>query len=330
MQQNWSRKGTPWIWLNAAAVALSLLLVGSLLAFIMVQSIGVFWPSEASGHFGHKVWLYLQNWWQFLSGSSVEGGIFPAILGTVLMVLLMSILVTPLGVFAAVYMHEYAKDGPFIRLIRVAVHNLAGVPSIVYGVFGLGFFVYFLGGSIDNLFYSDRLPTPTFGTPGLLWVSLTLALLTLPVVIVATEQGLAGIPKSLRLGCFALGATKAEVMWRIVLPQASPAMVTALMLAIARAAGEVAPLVFVGVVGSAPALPISTEFPYLQLQQQIMSLGMHIYDAGMQSPAAQSAEPLVFASALVLIVLIFMLNFAAYRFRKRLNLRYRNRAAAES
>ncbi len=329
MLANWFRQGTPWIWLNAGAVALSLLLVGGLLAFIVVQSIGVFWPGDMQGNISNKLLQYLVNWWQFLSGSSADGGIFPAILGTVLMVLLMSVLVTPLGVLAAVYLHEYAKEGPLLRLIRVAVHNLAGVPSIVFGVFGLGFFVYFLGGSIDNLFYRDSLPTPTFGTPGLLWVSLTLALLTLPVVIVATEQGLAGIPKNLRLGCFALGATKAEVIWKIVLPQASPAMVTALMLAIARAAGEVAPLVFVGVVKSAPSLPLSSEFPYLQLQQKITSLSMHIYDAGLQSPDAQRAEPLVFASVLVLITLIFIMNLTAYRLRKRLNSRYRHQSVSE-
>ncbi len=328
MLRNWFRQGQPWIWLNAAAVALSLLLVGALLLFIVVQSAGVFWPEQ--GHLGSKIWHYLQNWWQFLSGSSSDGGLFPAIVGTVLMVLLMSVLVTPLGVLAAVYLHEYAKDGVLVRLIRIAVHNLAGVPAIVYGVFGLGFFVYFLGGSIDRLFYAEGLPTPTFGSPGLIWVSLTLALLTLPVVIVATEQGLASIPKNLRLGCFALGATKAEVIWKVVLPQASPAMVTALMLAIARAAGEVAPLIFVGVVKSAPLLPFTTEFPYIQLQQKITSLGMHIYDAGMQSPAAQQAEPLVFASALVLIMLIFLFNLAAYRLRKRLNRRYRQQAIADN
>lgn len=329
MLRNWFRQGTPWIWLNAGAVALSLLLVGGLLAFIVLQSVTVFWPVDLPGHIGSKLLQYLQNWWLFISGSANNSGIFPAILGTVLMVLLMAVLVTPLGVLAAVYLHEYAKDGPLLRLIRIAVHNLAGVPSIIFGVFGLGFFVYFLGGSIDNLFYRQSLPTPTFGTPGLLWVSLTLALLTLPVVIVATEQGLAGIPKNLRLGCFALGATKAEVIWKIVLPQASPAMVTALMLAIARAAGEVAPLVFVGVVKSAPALPFNSEFPYLQLQQKITSLSMKIYDAGLQSPDAERAEPLVFAAALVLIMLIFILNLAAYRLRKRLNFRYRNQAAAE-
>tara|TARA_R110002126_G_scaffold146224_1_gene292108 strand:+ start:492 stop:1481 length:990 start_codon:yes stop_codon:yes gene_type:complete len=329
MLQNWFRQGTPWIWLNAGAVAVSLLLVCGLLTFIIVQSVGVFWPAESAGDGASKLLQYLLNWWQFLSGASAEGGIFPAILGTVLMVLLMAVLVTPLGVLAAVYLHEYAKDGPLLRLIRIAVHNLAGVPSIVFGVFGLGFFVYFLGGSVDSLFYRDSLPAPTFGTPGLLWVSLTLALLTLPVVIVATEQGLAGIPKNLRLGCFALGATKAEVIWKIVLPQASPAMITALMLAIARAAGEVAPLVFVGVVKSVPSLPFASEFPYLQIQRKITSLGMHIYDAGLQSPDAQRAEPLVFASALVLIALIFLLNLAAYRLRKRLTLRYRSQSASE-
>src|SRR5690606_36742991 len=171
-----------------------------------------------------------------------EGGIFPAIFGTVMMVMLMSVIVTPFGVIAAVYLKEYAKQGPLTRVIRIAVNNLAGVPSIVYGVLGLGFFVYFLGGSMDELFYPEAAPTPVFGTPGLLWSSLTLALLTLPVVIVATEEGLSRIPRSVREGSYALGATRAETLWRIVLPMASPAMMTGLILAIARAAGEVAPL----------------------------------------------------------------------------------------
>src|SRR5690606_36941827 len=161
-------------------------------------------------------------------------------------------------VVAAVYLREYASQGPVTQIIRIAVNNLAGVPSIVYGVFGLGFFVYFLGGNIDDLFYPEAKPSPTFGTPGLLWASITLALLTLPVVIVATEEGLARIPRSTREGSLALGATKAETLWRVVLPMASPAMMTGVILAIARAAGEVAPLMLVGVVKLAPSLPLDT------------------------------------------------------------------------
>jgi len=160
-----------------------------------------------------KVRHYLAKLWEFVSDepreANTEGGVFPAIFGTVMMVLIMSVFVTPMGIVAAVYLREYAKQGPLTRLIRISVNNLAGVPSIVYGVFGLGFFVYFLGGNIDRLFFPEALPSPTFGTPGILWASLTLALLTLPVVIVSTEEGLSRIPKSLREGSLALGATKA-------------------------------------------------------------------------------------------------------------------------
>src|SRR5690606_36253953 len=181
-----------------------------------------------------------------------DGGIFPAIFGTVTMVMVLAIFVTPFGVTAAGYLREYAKQGPATRAIRIAVNNLAGVPSVVYGVFGLGFFVYFLGGSIDQLFYREGLPTPTFGTPGLMWASLTLAILTVPVVIVATEEGLTRVPRSIREGSLALGATKAETLWRTVLPMTASAMMTGLILAVARAAGEVAPLMLVGVVKLAP------------------------------------------------------------------------------
>ncbi|CAN0445655.1 unnamed protein product, partial [Phaeothamnion confervicola] len=187
--------------------------------------------------------------------ANTEGGVFPAIFGTVMMVLLMSVFVTPFGVIAAVYLREYAHQGLLTRIIRIAVNNLAGVPSVVYGVFGLGFFVYFVGGSIDQVLFPEALPAPTFGTPGLLWSSLTLALLTVPVVIVSTEEGLARIPRSIREGSLALGATKAETLWRTVMPMATPAMMTGLILAVARAAGEVAPLMMVGVVKLAPALP---------------------------------------------------------------------------
>jgi phosphate transport system permease protein len=174
------------------------------------------------------------------------------------MVLIMSVIVTPFGVIAAIYLKEYAKQGFVTRTIRIAVNNLAGVPSIVYGVFGLGFFVYFLGGNIDEIFFQAKLPSPTFGQPGLMWASLTLAILTVPVVIVATEEGLSRIPRAMREGSLALGATKAETLWRTVIPMAAPAMMTGLILAVARAAGEVAPLMMVGVVKLAPALAVDS------------------------------------------------------------------------
>ncbi|MEZ8144520.1 phosphate ABC transporter, permease protein PstA [Enterovibrio norvegicus FF-33] len=252
-----------------------------------------------------------------------EGGVFPAIFGTVLMVLLMSIMVTPLGVMAAVYLHEYAGKNAFTRIVRIAVVNLAGVPSIVYGVFGLGFFVYFVGGNLDDLFYSDTLPNPTFGTPGLLWSSLTLAILTLPVVIVSTEEGLTRIPVSVRHGSMALGATQAETLWRIVLPMASPAIMTGLILAIARAAGEVAPLMLVGVVKVAPSLPLDGNFPFLHLDRKFMHLGYHVYDVGFQSPNIEAARPLVYATSLLLVTVIVSLNLAAITIRNHLREKYR-------
>ncbi|MFA7594421.1 MAG: phosphate ABC transporter permease PstA [Thiohalobacteraceae bacterium] len=274
-----------------------------------------------------KLKTYFAKVWEFLSDepreANTEGGIFPAIFGTVLMVILMSVLVTPFGVIAALYLREYAKQGPVTRMIRIAVNNLAGVPSIVYGVFGLGFFVYFLGGNIDRLFYPEAQPAPTFGTPGLLWASITLALLTLPVVIVATEEGLARIPKAIREGSLALGATKAETLWRTVLPMASPAMMTGLILAVARAAGEVAPLMLVGVVKLAPTLPLDGNAPFLHLDRKFMHLGFHIYDVGFQSPNVEAARPLVYATALLLVLVIMVLNIAAITLRNRLREKYR-------
>ena len=255
--------------------------------------------------------------------ANTEGGVFPAIFGTVIMVLLMSLLVTPLGVIAAVYLHEYSRQGPLVRLIRIAVNNLAGVPSIVYGVFGLGFFVYFVGGSLDQLFFQASLPAPTLGTPGLLWASMTLALLTVPVVIVSAEEGLTRIPRSIREGSLALGATKAETLLRLVLPIASPSILTGVILAVARAAGEVAPLMLVGVVKLAPTLPVDGNFPFLHLERKFMHLGFHIYDVGFQSPNVEAARPLVYATAFLLMALIVVLNLAAIALRTRLEARYR-------
>lgn len=276
---------------------------------------------------GQKIAFYFKKLGEFVSGdpreANTEGGIFPAIFGTILMVLIMTVIVTPFGVIAAVYLHEYARQNLLTKLVRVAVNNLAGVPSIVFGVFGLGFFVYFLGGSIDELFYREALPSPTFGTPGMIWASLTLALLTLPVVIVSTEEGLSRIPRTLREGSLALGATKAETLWRVVIPMASPGIMTGLILAIARAAGEVAPLMLVGVVKLAPSLALDGNAPFLHLERKFMHLGFHIYDVGFQSPNVEAARPLVYATALLLVVLIVLLNITAVTIRNKLREKYR-------
>ena len=282
-------------------------------------------PNSMNGF--EKLIEYVGNLGRFLSEdpreANTEGGVFPAIFGTVLMVLLMSVVVTPFGVIAAVYLREYAKQGPLVRAIRIAVNNLAGVPSIVYGVFGLGFFVYFLGGNIDQLFFAEALPSPTFGTPGLIWASLTLALLTVPVVIVSTEEGLTRIPRNLREGSMALGATQAETLFKVILPMASPAILTGVILAVARAAGEVAPLMLVGVVKLAPTLPIDGTFPYLHLDRKFMHLGFHIYDVGFQSPNVEAARPLVYATSLLLVILIVSLNLTAITLRGRLERLYK-------
>ncbi|CQH40049.1 phosphate ABC transporter permease PstA [Yersinia enterocolitica] len=283
------------------------------------------YPNDMS--LGQKLRHFAVQTHKFLTdnprNANTEGGVFPAIFGTVLMVILMSIVVMPLGVIAAVYLHEYAGKNWLTRMIRISVVNLAGVPSIVYGVFGLGFFVYFIGGSLDKLFYPEALPNPTFGTPGVLWAALTLALLTLPVVIVATDEGLSRIPASLRQGSLALGASKAETLWHIVLPMAAPAMITGLILAVARAAGETAPLMLVGVVKSAPLLPVDGVFPFLHLERKFMHLSFQIYDMAFQSPNVEAARPLVFATALLLVIIVVGLNLAAIGIRHHLREKYR-------
>ncbi|WP_129139723.1 phosphate ABC transporter permease PstA [Modicisalibacter coralii] len=272
------------------------------------------------GLWGRRVWAFLSEGPRSANGSD---GVWPAIFGTVLLVLLMSLLVTPFGVLAAVYLHEVARQGPVTRAVRIAVRNLAGVPSIVYGVFGLGVFVYGIGGTLDRWFFSEALPSPTFGTGGLLWAALTLALLTLPVVIVATEEGLARIPDHQREGALALGATHYETLTRVVLPMAMPAMLTGVILAVARAAGEVAPLMLVGVAKLAPQLPVDGEFPYLHLDGKFMHLGYHIYNLGFQSADAEQALPLVYATALLLVAVIVVLNLTAIFLRHHLRQRHR-------
>jgi phosphate transport system permease protein len=274
--------------------------------------------------------VYASRLWEFFSGepreSNTEGGIFPAIFGTVMMVMLMSVLAVPFGVLAALYLREYARQGLFVRIVRIAVNNLAGVPSIVFGVFGLGFFVYFVGGSIDALFFPERQPTPTFGTGGILWASLTLGLLTVPVVIVAAEEALAAVPRSMREASLAAGATTFQTMLRVVLPAAAPGILTGLILAMARGAGEVAPLMITGVVKLAPDLPLDGFFPFIHLERKFMHLGFHIYDVGFQSPNVEAAKPMVYATAVLLLLIVVLLNLTAIIVRGRLRRRYHSSA----
>jgi phosphate transport system permease protein len=274
----------------------------------------------------HKSWIYLTNVWSVLSTepreANTEGGIFPAIFGTVMMVIIMSLIVVPFGVLAALYLREYARQGAMVRLVRIAVNNLAGVPSIVFGVFGLGFFIYAIGGTLDTLFFPERLPAPTFGTGGILWASLTLALLTVPVVIVSTEEGLAAVPREFREGSLALGATKLETMLKVVIPTALPGILTGLILAMARAAGEVAPLMLTGVVKLAPSLPVDGSWPFLHFDRKFMHLGFHIFDVGFQSPNVEAAKPMVYITTLVLITVVVLLNFTAIVLRNHLRKKY--------
>lgn len=274
---------------------------------------------------GDKLLHYAGGLWEFVSGepreANMEGGVFPAILGTVLMVMLMTIFVTPLGVLSAIYLREYARPGLIVSLVRITVNNLAGVPSIVYGVFGVALFIYGIGGAIDEAFYPEALPTPTFGTGGLLWSSLTLALLTLPVVIVATEEGLAAVPKGLREAAAALGATKSEITLRIVLPIVMPSILTGVILAVGRAAGEVAPLMITGVVKLAPEPPVDADPPFVHPERKFMHLGFHIYDVGFQSPNVDAARPMVFATTALLLAIVVLLNLTAILMRRRLRAR---------
>lgn len=283
------------------------------------------YPANALS-FPEKVGVYFSRWWEFLTAepreANTEGGVMPAIFGTFCMTILMALSVAPFGVMAALYLREYAKQGRLVSLVRICVNNLAGVPSIVYGVFGLGFFAYLLGGTIDNLFFPERLPQPTFGTGGLFWASLTLALLTVPVVIVATEEALAAVPKSMREGSLACGASKWQTIKYIVLPRAMPGIMTGLILAMARGAGEVAPLMLVGVVKMAPELPIDQFFPYIHLERSFMHLGFHIFDVGFQSRNSEAAKPMVYVTTLLLIGLVFAMNAASIMIRNRLKKKF--------
>ena len=285
----------------------------------------LFYPANDLG-LGGQIRVYLARWLEFLTDepreANTEGGILPAIFGTFAMTILMVIAVAPFGVMTALYLREYAKQGRLVAIVRISVNNLAGVPSIVYGVFGLGFFAYILGGSIDQFFFPERLPNPTFGTGGILWSALTLALLTVPVVIVATEEALAAVPRSMREGSLACGASKWQTIRYIVLPRAMPGIMTGLILAMARGAGEVAPLMLVGVVKLAPELPIDGVFPFLHLERSFMHLGFHIFDVGFQSRNSEAGKPMVFVTTLLLIFLVAVMNASAIVIRNRLKRKF--------
>ncbi len=344
--------------------------------------------------------VYLSRWVEYLTEepreANTEGGVWPVIFGTVVLTILLSLAVVPLGVIAAIYLREYAKQGVVTSVLRIAINNLAGVPSVVYGVFGLGFFCYTLGGYVDsgpeeplprmpwwimaaglaivvattvmlaaagrhasslgsnarskwlqrgaglgwlsavilivvlaattpyfNGFFSDRAAEniPTFRSKGILWASLTLALLTLPVVIVATEEAIAAVPGSSRQGSFGCGASRWQTIRRIVLPGAMPGIMTGAILAMARGAGEVAPLMLVGAVKLSPDLPFETTAPYLHLDRSFMHLGFHIFDLGYQSPDPQASRPLVWVTTLLLVAIVFAMNSSAMLIRARLRRR---------
>jgi len=273
-----------------------------------------------------RLGVYFSRWKEFLTSepreANTEGGVLPAIFGTVAMTLIMVVIVAPFGVITALYLREYAKQGRIVSIVRVSVNNLAGVPSIVFGVFGLGFFAYTLGTTVDQLFYAERLPSPTFGTGGILWAALTLALLTVPVVIVASEEALAAVPRSMREGSLACGASKWQTIRRVVLPRAMPGIMTGLILAMARGAGEVAPLMLVGVVKLAPMLPVDSFYPYLHLERSFMHLGFHIFDVGFQSRNSEAGKPMVFVTTLLLLFLIVTMNASAIYIRNRLKRKF--------
>jgi phosphate transport system permease protein len=284
-----------------------------------------FYPANSITPF-QELGIYFSRWLEFLTEepreANTEGGVMPAIFGTFAMTVLLALVVAPFGVMAALYLREYARQGTIVSIVRISVNNLAGVPSIVYGVFGLGFFAYILGGNIDRLFFPERLPNPTFGTGGLLWAALTLALLTVPVVIVATEEALAAVPQSMREGSLACGASKWQTIKNIVLPRATPGIMTGIILAMARGAGEVAPLMLVGVVKLAPELPLDQIFPFVHLERSFMHLGFHIFDVGFQSRNSEAGKPMVFVTTLLLIALVGLMNATAIYLRTRLRRKY--------
>jgi phosphate transport system permease protein len=291
-------KGTRW--LTALAAASIILILGILFGIITYYG----W---------HRVS------WEFLTSppthGMTEGGIFPAIFGTAALVVIMSVCVAPAGVLVAVYFSEYAdRTSWFYQVSRQAVNNLAGVPSIVFGLFGLGFFVQFVGKRIDNAFYGGTLQ---YGQPALIWAALTMAVLTLPVVIVSVEEALQAVPRGFREASYALGSTKSQAVFRVVLPHAMPGVLTGAILAVSRAAGEVAPILFVGAAYYLPQLPS-------KLSDQFMHLGYHIFILSTQAADVDATKPLLFSTVFVLIAMTFLLNVVAVIIRARMRLAQRS------
>ncbi len=320
----WADDGSGMLWLTAGCVSLSLLWVCALVIFLLWAAGGWFFSPHTPGTDGYFS-VFLNNFGALLWGAEnlvTTSPLLPAIAGTALLVLLMTVLVAPAGILVAIYLREYARDGFYAQLIRIVVQNLAAVPSIIFGVFGLAFFVYGIGGSIDQWLYAETLPRPTFGTPGLLWSSLTMALLTLPVVIVATEEGLTRIPASMREGSYALGATRLETVTRVLLPAALPSIFTGMILAVARAVGEVAPLMLVGAVKYAPTLPLTSEAPFLHLESKFMHLGYYIYDLTTHQQGGDQKLALIAAVSALLVGLVMTLNVTAIILRGQLRRRY--------
>lgn len=280
---------------------------------------------------GEKLVHYLAKAWEVLWANprecNTEGGLFPAIFGTVMLVFIMAVSCFPLGVMAGIYLSEYAREGLLVRLVRIAVNNLAGIPSIVYGIFGLGFFVYGVGGVIDHWLFPERAAAnmPVFGTGGVLWASLTLGLLTVPVVIVSTEEALRAIPRGIREGSLALGATRFQTLLRVLLPMSSPGIMTGFILAMSRAAGEVAPLMITGVVKLAPEMPLDGQFPFFHPDRKFMHLGFHIFDIGFQSPNVEASKPMVYVTTLLLLLIVLTMTSLAIYLRNSMRKRYQSR-----
>lgn len=255
--------------------------------------------------------------WEFLSSPPEQGleagGILPAIIGTVFLVILMVIMGVPVGVLTAIYLQEYTSpDSKITRIIRIGINNLAGVPSIVFGLFGLGFFIGFIGNGIDSWILQSE--QPVWGQPAIIWAALTLALLTLPVVIISTEEALKAIPRDLKDASYALGATKLQTIARVILPQALPGIFTGAILAVSRGAGEVAPIMFTGAAYYLPYLPND-------LTDQFMELGYHVYVMTTQSPDVEKTLPILYGTVLVLLLLTFLLNLVAVLIRSRIRSR---------
>jgi len=298
-------KGRGWDWGGAGLTGLT-----GLAALLIVLMVAVI--------VGNIVWF---GWstvtWEFLTAQPREGmtagGIFPAIFGTCLLVLLSTIVVVPFGVCVAIYFSEYANRASFLYLAtRQAVDNLAGVPSIVFGLFGLGFFVLFVGRGVDQALYGGQLH---YGQPALIWAALTMAALTLPTVIVSVEEALRAVPQVYRDASAALGATRAQTIFNVVLPQAFPGVLTGTILAVSRASGEVAPILFVGAAYFLPHLPS-------QLNDQFMHLGYHVFVMATQSPDVEATKPLLYSTVLVLLLLTFLLNTVAVMMRTRLRAKF--------